>query len=120
MQTHKIEIPDGSSRTVDVPEGQDRYDLGDGRALTIEWVETYPAQPGRIRIVQAPQAGDLASGLSPADVAIGLMKEAASWVAKIEGMSPRDRNAVIGQARNLAAQIRGFGGLSDWPTVPFR
>ncbi len=104
-----VDVPGGGRAWVKT--GAATHALPDGRILRIEWVETFPAKPTSVTI-EGPVSDRAA-------VAVALIQDAAREVAEIDGVPPRDRNAIIGQLRNVAAQIRGISGLPDWPSVPF-
>jgi hypothetical protein len=122
----QIDVPDGSGGKVWVRSGEARHVLLDGSdsELRIQWGETFPPKPIKVELVKSTQVAhevDMATarGVAPVDMAVGLIQEAAFQLLKA-GLPARDANALIGQLRNVAAQVRGFGGLADFPTVPFQ
>lgn len=107
----RVEVPDGSARIAWVKTGAREHALDDGRILRLEWSEVNPPKVGHAT-VEGPI-------VQRAQTAVALLRDAAAEVRDLFEMPARDRNAIIGQLRNVAAQIRGFRGLDEWPAAPF-
>lgn len=106
----RIETDDGQVYYVDV--GSARTLLPDGRTLVVVWGETYPPKPLEWS-VHPPAGSVLVSDI------VHALNDAAASVARIDGLSPRDKNAIIGQLRSIAGQLRGLEHMGGFDPVPF-
>lgn len=109
----RIELPDGQVHYVFT--GRARTLLPDGRTLVVTWAEGIPPTPLEVRVDPARDAG---SSGDLAEIVVEL-NHAARRIALVESLLPRDRNAIIGQLRNIAGQLYGLPYLGGFEPVPF-
>ena len=98
---------------VRVKNGQRTAETKGGRWL-LKWGETYPEKFIGYEELKEPTAPP-----SELEGMVSTVALLASRIADCAELDPRDRNAIIGQLRSVAGQLRGLAGLPGFRQAPF-